>query len=212
MTPDSWRLLQGRGRQGGTLGIGGAWSGLAVLWGYVFSKGRPVISQVATVSRDWEGPLRPRAVEPGLQSPRGPCSPDAAPGQVTTTGCLTPGRMAPPDVLEVQSGLLRPKKGRVWAPVAGGAGKGEDRLWPPCSQEATGPELRPPWARQRTGSLVPSAAGDRSEVVVVAGLGGPHRGGPFLLCSSSGSRCSRVCACWAPTLWAASVAAMSICA
>lgn len=108
----------------------------------------------------------------------------------------TPVQAAPPAGLGTRAGV-----------------RGAPRSRPPAPTPAPGPGSAPTLGsepEQRDAAEVPR--GRSLEPTGRVAVRPPHRGVPFRLCSSAGSRSSRACACRAPALCAASVAKMSICA
>ena len=108
----------------------------------------------------------------------------------------TPVQAAPPAGLGTRAGV-----------------RGAPRNRPPAPAPAPGPGSAPTLGSEpdrRDAAEVPRGCSlEPSGRVAVQP---PHRGVPFRLCSSAGSRSSRARACRAPALCAASVATMSICA
>lgn len=135
------------------------------------------------------GPPPPGKVA-GRSHPRaGNCWPDAALGPPEPL--RTPVQAAPPARLGARAGV-RGATRAVRPPAAPAPARG--------SAPTLGSE---PDRRDGAGPLPPPSR----RVAVVRP---PHRGAAFGLCSGAGSRSSRACACWAPALCAASVAATSI--
>lgn len=98
----------------------------------------------------------------------------------------------------------------AWGPDQASEGQPEPSVHPPPppTPHPPGPGKR---AHPRFRARPPRWRGAAPSAVQARRRGpAPHRGAAFGLCSGAGSRSSRACACWAPALCAASVAATSI--
>jgi hypothetical protein len=148
-----------------------------------------------------------------------------------TGSCLIPGNGAPGQPV-VQRNLFRPKEGSALGMHLCGPrtfhllapGHGIIYAFPSSWSQEAQPQPQTTRGcgrdRERPGPLTTSAITTEGKGlpchVRQSNCAGPppvlqpHCGAPFLRCSSSDSRSSRVCACRAPTRCAVSVAVMSI--